>query len=400
MEGTNTGVCVPGFKAAGVRKGKYGLAVILSEGEAGCALMVTSNRVRAAPIQVSLNHARKGKAWGIVANSGNANCFTGEEGLEDTLEMCRMASEKFGHSPEDYIVNSTGVIGRRLDMGAIEALLEEMPEPASSHDASLAAAEAIMTTDTVPKMYSVRTVLETGEVVHIGGIAKGAGMIAPSLTHATMFAFITTDAYIPENRIKAALQEAVEQSFNMAIVDGDMSTNDMVCLLAGGTAGNQDIDDNFQEGLNLVCRELARMIAKDGEGATKYFEVTVKNATTREDAAAAARAVAGSSLVKSAIFGGDPNWGRIIAALGYSGAEMDPEKVSLYLRGREREVCLVRDGEPLALQGTEELELAEEIMKEKDIRITADLAMGEEEATAFGCDLTYDYVKINAEYTT
>jgi glutamate N-acetyltransferase/amino-acid N-acetyltransferase len=400
MEGTNKGVCVPGFKAAGVRKGKYGLAVILSEGEAGCALMVTSNRVRAAPIQVSLRHAEGGKVRGIVANSGNANCFTGEEGLEDALEMCRMASGHFGHSPEDYIVNSTGVIGRRLDMEAIEALLEEMPEPASSHDASFAAAEAIMTTDTVPKMYSVRTALGTGEVVHIGGIAKGAGMIAPSLTHATMFAFITTDAHVPAEKIDATLKEAVDLSFNMAVVDGDMSTNDMVCLLTGGTAGNKDIDENFQKALNHVCRELARMIAKDGEGATKYFEVTVKNASTREDAAAAARAVAGSSLVKSAIFGSDPNWGRIIAALGYSGAEMDPGKVSLFVMGKGEEVCLVDKGKPLALEGTGELKAAEEVLQEKEIYITADLALGKEEATAFGCDLTYDYVKINAEYTT
>ncbi|NOZ77327.1 MAG: bifunctional ornithine acetyltransferase/N-acetylglutamate synthase [Euryarchaeota archaeon] len=400
MEETDVGVCVPGFKAAGIRKGGYGLAVILSEGEADCALMVTSNRVRAAPVLVSLGHAGRGKARGVVASSGNANCFTGEKGLEDAREMCRLAAGRFGSSPQDYIVNSTGVIGRRLDMDAIEALLEEMPEPASSRDASLAAAKAIMTTDTVPKMYSVRTTLETGEEVHIGGIAKGAGMIAPGLVHATMFCFLTTDARIPGDRIQSVLREAVELSFNMTVVDGDMSTNDMVCLLAGGTAGNKDIDENFQKALDRVCRELARMIARDGEGATKYLEVTVRNAATREDAAAAARAVAGSSLVKTAVFGSDPNWGRIIAALGYSGAEMDPGKVSLYLRGREREVCLVRDGEPLALEGTEELKLAEEVMKEKEIHITADLAMGEGEATAFGCDLGYDYVKINAEYTT
>lgn len=400
MDKTNLGVCVPGFRAAGIKDGKYGLAVILSDEEANCALMVTDSTVRAAPLEVSLKHAENNKARGIMANSGNANCFTGKEGFEDAVAMANLAAEGFGHTAYDYIINSTGVIGRRLDMDIIKERLDKIPEPVCSPDASMDAARAIMTTDTVPKMYSVRTTMDDGTSINIGGIAKGAGMIAPKLAHATMFCFITTDANVPQDKIDAVLAEAVEESFNMAMVDNDRSTNDMVCLLANGKAGNPDIDHMFQEGLNHVCRELAKMLVHDGEGATKYFEVTVKNAATKEDARLAARAVAGSMLVKSAIFGGDPNWGRIIAALGYSGADMDPEKVSLFMKGASDDVCLVENGKPIAFSGTEELKRAEKVVQEKEIFITAVLGMGEEEATAFGCDLTYDYVKINAEYTT
>jgi glutamate N-acetyltransferase/amino-acid N-acetyltransferase len=257
-----------------------------------------------------------------------------------------------------------------------------------------------MTTDRTHKMISVKTRLKSGEEVEIGGIAKGAGMIAPQLRHATMLCFLTTNAFVPKEKINAMLKEAVEQSFNAAIVDGDTSTNDMVVLLANGLAKNQDVDENFQEALNFVTRELAKMLVRDGEGATKLIEIRVLNAGSREDAVKAGRAIARSNLVKTAFFGCDPNWGRIIAAAGYSGADFSPGSISLFLSDKSTEVCLIEKGRVLAFQGSKELEIAEEIMKAKEVIITLDLNKGEERATLYGCDMGYDYIKINAEYTT
>jgi len=400
MEVIDKGVCVDGFRAAGVRDGKYGVALILSEKECRTALMITSNKVKAAPLFVSAEHAR-GEVYGIVANSGNANAFTGERGLKDARDMCGAAASRFNLNPENLLVASTGVIGRPLDMDKIGKLIEKASDRLSpSSSASREAAKAIMTTDTFEKVISVRTTLKDGTVVEIGGIAKGAGMIAPELMHATMLCFITTNAYIPEEKIDSLLSEAVEDSFNLLVVDGDTSTNDMVVLLANGKAGNKDVDENFREALNFVTRELAKMIARDGEGATKYIEARVKGAFSLEDARKAARAIVSSNLVKAAVFGGDPNWGRIVSAVGYSGCRLEQDKISLFVSDSEREVCLVKEGEPIAFEGTEELEEAEEIFGSREIYITVDLGLGEAEATAFGCDLTYDYVRINAEYTT
>jgi glutamate N-acetyltransferase/amino-acid N-acetyltransferase len=396
LEKINKGVCVQGFKAGGWRRGKYGVAIILSEVQANCALAITSNRVKAAPLLISRDHAQRGKVRGIVANSGNANAYTGEEGLRDAEKMCSLAAGNLGLKTEDLLVASTGIIGRRLDMKIIEEGIKAVSmELNSSKEASQEAAKALMTTDRHPKMISVKTVLREGTSVEIGAIAKGAGMIAPQL-HATMLCFITTNAYIPEEKIKPALMEAVEQSFNLTVIDGDTSTNDFVALLANGLAGNEDIDENFQEALNFITMEIAKMIAKDGEGATKFIEVTVGNAASAEDAKRAARAVVGSNLVKSAIFGGDPNWGRIIAALGYSGAEFDPGKVTLDING----VRLIEEGNILAFEGTTELKKAREVLQDREINITINLRAGNASATAFGCDLSPEYVRINAEYTT
>lgn len=396
MKETDKGVCIQGFSAGGLKDGKNGIAVILSDKEADCALMVTKNRVKAAPLLVSAEHA-PGKVRGIVASSGNANAYTGPEGIEDARRMCEVAAGELGLKADEFIVASTGIIGRRMNMGVVEQSIKEAVKAlGKSGEASLKAAEAIMTTDTTPKMVSVTTTLNTGEKVRIGGICKGAGMIAPELNHATMLCFLTTDAHVPEEKIKNVLENAVNQSFNMTVVDGDTSTNDMAVLLANGLAGNDGIDEHFTEALNYVTRELAKRVAKDGEGATKFIEVEVKNAKSEMDARKAARAVVGSNLVKTAIFGEDPNWGRIISALGYSGAEFNPDKVSLFV-GR---VNLIKDGNVLVLPDTKELKAAKKALASKEIKITADLNAGEYSATAYGCDMSPEYVRINAEYTT
>jgi glutamate N-acetyltransferase/amino-acid N-acetyltransferase len=395
------GVCVQGFRASGVRGKGYGMALILSDAPANCSVMVTSNLVVAAPIVVTLEHASKGVLRGVVANSGCANAYTGDKGLEDAREMCRVAARELGIEARDLAVASTGVIGQPLDMELIKTLTRRATRALdSSSAASLAAARAIMTTDRFPKSVSVKARLKSGEEVEIGGIAKGAGMIAPRLRHATMLCFLTTNAFVPKDKINALLEEAVEQSFNAAIVDGDTSTNDIVVLLANGLAGNEDVDGNFQEALNFVTRELAKMLLKDGEGATRLLEIRVLGAGNKRDAVLAARAIARSNLVKTAFYGGDPNWGRIIAAAGYSGAKFNPGNISLHLSSKNREACLIDKGKVLALRGSEELKKAEEIMKAEEVIITLDLGEGKESALVYGCDMGYDYIKINAEYTT
>jgi glutamate N-acetyltransferase/amino-acid N-acetyltransferase len=387
--------------AAGVKRGKYGVALIRSEAPAKASVMLTSNKVKAAPLLVSKEHVNN-DIFGIIANSGNANAYTGSTGMEDAREMCSLAAKLLGGKAENYLVASTGVIGRRLDLATVERLANEAARSLeASPKASEDAARAIMTTDTFPKICSVEVELSDGSRYEVGGIAKGAGMIAPKLSHATMLCFLTTNARLEKEEMDEALARAVEQSFNRVVVDGDTSTNDFVVLLANGSAASDSIE-GFQEALNFVTQTLAKSIARDGEGATKYIEVRVLGAVSDSDANLAARAVVGSNLVKSAIFGGDPNWGRIIAALGYSGAEVVPEKITLYVgtKGDERKVCLVEKGKPLALEGTAELKAAEEVLRQKEIYITAELNLGNGKGEAYGCDLTYDYVRINAEYTT
>lgn len=402
---TDKGVCVQGFKAWGVRKEGYGVAVILSDTPANSAVMVTSNRVMAAPLKVTLEHSAKGVLRGIVANSGCANAFTGEKGIRDAWEMCRTAAAELGVDPRSLAVASTGVIGRYLNMPLVRSLIKKASSSlAGDAEATLTAARAIMTTDTVPKSISVKTTLDTGVEIEIGGIAKGAGMIAPKLqspsNHATMLAFITTNAYIPKNMIGSILEEAVEQSFNRIIVDGDTSTNDMVVLLANGLAGNARLEDNIQDALNYSLRELAKMLLKDAEGATKLFEVRVKGAKNKRDAVLAARAIVGSNLVKTAVFGGDPNWGRIIAAAGYSGAEFNPDRISLILSNDKVEATLIDKGKVVALPGSKELTLAGKVMKAKEMKIILDFGEGDCEGVAYGCDMGYEYIKINSEYTS
>lgn len=403
MEKTDLGVCNKGFRAGGIRGiggGKYGMAAIVSERETTCSAMFTANRVRAAPLLVSMENLARGRIYGIVANSGNANAYTGREGLEDARRMAAIAAGELGLKPENLLIASTGVIGRRLDMGIVEEGVRALPAALGTDSgASLRAAEAIMTTDRSPKAASVRVELEDGTEVGVGGIAKGAGMIGPDLRHATMLAFLTTDAVVPKADIDALLAEAVEESFNMTLVDGDTSTNDMVVLLANGAAGNKETG-GLEEGLEHVTRELARMIARNGEGATKLLVIRVEGAKSRGDARKAARTIGRSSLVKTAFFGGDPNWGRIVAAAGYSGAEFDPERLSLSLRSGGREAVLVEKGKVLAFQGTRELVAAEEVIKGEEVEVVLDLRQGGERATAYSCDMGYEYIRVNAEYTT
>lgn len=344
---------------------------------------------------------KNGKIDAIVVNSGNANCYNGKQGLMDAKLMVKQVADTLNISQDNVAVASTGVIGRSMPMDIISPLIESNLKSLnhskkSAHDV----AKAIMTTDTVPKEISVETTLNDGSIAKIGAVTKGSGMIEPNM--GTMLSFIVTDVDATPEELNKSLKEAVNQSFNMIVVDGDESTNDMALLMSTCKSGK--IDENFQEALNFVCLELAKMMVKDGEGASKYVEVEVKNAKSVEDAKLAAKSIVKSSLVKSAIFGNDPNWGRILVAIGYSGAEIDANKLSISLDALDdeslTEIFVVKEGVVKALDNTKELSDSEELIKNKEIKITVDLNIGSECASAYGCDLTYDYVKINAEYTT
>lgn len=391
------GICaVDGVLASGSRKGKYGVAVIVSKNNTASAVF-TSNKVVAAPVIYTKKVIKDGKISAIVANSGNANCFTGSVGLKDAEIMAENVAKSLNISSEDIGVASTGIIGRKMPMEIINSLIDESVKTLeNSSEASFEAAEAIMTTDTYSKEISVQTKLKDGKIVKIGGITKGSGMIAPNM--GTMLCFITTDVSASSDELNKALKIAIGKSFNMVVVDGDESTNDTVIIMSNGKSGK--IDEKFQEALDFVCIELAKMMAKDGEGATKYMEVTVNGALEKEDAKSAAKAIVGSSLVKTALFGADPNWGRVVAAVGYSGAEMDEKKVDIRFESENENVGIVKRGLILASQNSEELKIAEKIMKEDEIKIVVDLNLGNHSATAFGCDLSCDYVKINSEYST
>lgn len=391
------GICaVEGVSAAGFCKDDYGVAIIYSENCTATAVF-TSNKVMAAPVTLSKAVLENGRLSAIVANSGNANCFTGDEGYRNAVEMAKTVSNKLNIDSNDVAVASTGIIGRKLPMDIIKVLIDKsLQRLENSSKASKNAAEAIMTTDTFPKELAVETVLKSGEKVRIGGIAKGSGMIAPNM--GTFLCFITSDVKASSQQLKDALKQAVDNTFNMVVVDGDVSTNDTVILMANGKSG--EIDENFQEALEYLCSILSRMIAQDGEGATKLMEVKVKGAKNIDDARKAAKSIVTSPLVKSALFGADPNWGRIAAAVGYSGAEMDEKIMTISLKSSDLKVEIVKNGMVKAYDGSIELETAEKIMKKSEINIIIDLSMGEFEATAYGCDLSYDYVRINAEYST
>jgi glutamate N-acetyltransferase/amino-acid N-acetyltransferase len=399
---------VPGFLAAGVRAGvkRRGLDIMLiasEDGPVSAAGAFTSNLVKGAPLLVTAEHLKDGRLAAIVANSGSANTFTGKRGVQDARQMARLTARLLKVRSKDVAVASTGLIGSRLPMRKIErgirAAIEELSD---SREASLSAAKAIMTTDTTPKEIAVRVDLKDDTPVTIAGIAKGAGMIHPDLRTATMLAFVATDAVVSPAALRAALQNSIDQSFNMITIDDETSTSDMVLVLANGRAGNRPItlkrqDKQFQAGLEYVLTELAWMIAKDGEGASHLIEVQVKNARNRGDASRAALAVAGSNLVKAAIFGRDPNYGRVIAALGRSGAFFNPAKLSLKLVSDRGRVNLVERGKPKPRRA---IQRARDLMRSKEIEIHIDLAAGKACATAWGCDLTYDYVRINSKYTT
>ena len=394
MKQVEGGVCaVKGVRAGGIKPGKMGLAVIVAEGDA--AGVFTRNKIIAAPLIVTKeNLSNNGRLSAVVANSGNANAFTGEQGIADAKEMVHIIAEHLDVPEELIAVASTGVIGRKLDVEWIREHASDVVETLdSTPDSSNAAARAIMTTDLVKKESAVE--LESG--VRIGGIAKGSGMIEPNM--GTMLSFIYTDASLPADVLEGCLKRSVEKSFNMIVVDGDTSTNDMALLTATGASSVEPQIEEFQMGLDHVMIDLAKMIARDGEGATKLIEAQVRGAKTENDARIAAKAIVRSPLVKSAVFGKDPNWGRAIAAVGYSGADIDQDKISLAFASGEDSVDLVECGTILD-SSTDVLISLESIMAQDEVVIMVDIGLGEQSAIAWGCDLTYDYVKINADYTT
>lgn len=377
---------IEGVEAAGTKEGKFGLALVRAEGTA--AGVFTSNLVRAAPIELMMDRIRSGRLSGVIVNSGCANAHTGRRGLEDAASMAAIGARPLGVDEREVGVASTGVIGRYLDLPLIERQAGTVAGTlAHSAEAETAAARAIMTTDLVEKHALVR-----GDGFSIGGICKGSGMIAPNM--GTMLAFLYTDAAIEQPLLSAALRLATDRTFNRVVVDGDTSTNDVALLTATGAAGRVDANE-FEKALEACCRALAIQIAADGEGATRLVEVTVTGAPEEEDAAAVARTVIGSPLVKTAVYGEDPNWGRVIAAAGRAGVEFDPYAASLTIGEGESVVPLVNRGEIVV-----DLARAKAAMAGKRVVFTLDLGAGEGEATAWGCDLTEGYVEINGKYTT
>ena len=398
------GVCAAkGFTASGVHCGirknrtKKDLALIFSEVQANAAAVYTTNLVKGAPLLVTKAHLENGKAQAVICNSGNANTCNAD-GIEIAEKMSAMTASALGISADDIVVASTGVIGQPLNLEPIAAGIEPL-KLGLSKDGGDAAAEGIMTTDTVKKEIAVEFTLG-GKTCRIGGIAKGSGMIHPNM--ATMLVFITTDAAISPKMLQKALSTDIADTFNMVSVDGDTSTNDMVTVLANGLAGNEEIvcdgDDfkTFMKALNTVTVYLCRMIAGDGEGATKLLECKVSGAKDTATAKTVAKSIICSSLLKAAMFGADANWGRILCAIGYSGADVDVSKVFVSFKSAKGEIEVCQNGAGIDFSE----EKAKEILLEKDIEIIVSVGNGNGEATAWGCDLTYDYVKINGDYRT
>ena len=384
---THRSICaVRGVKACGMKEGKFGLALIRASGTA--AGVFTENLVRAAPIELMRKQIKKGTMEAVIANSGCANAYTGKKGYADAVTMTEYAGSALDIEPDLVGVASTGVIGRYLDLPRIQRQCEEIaPKIDRTSEAETLAAQAIMTTDTFAKHALVQR-----ETFTVGGITKGSGMIAPNM--GTMLAFIYTDADIGTKALQQALKQATRRTFNRVVVDGDMSTNDIALCTATGEAGTVKPAE-FSPALEECCRSLARQIAADGEGATKLIEVTVKGAQEEEAAAKVARTIIESPLVKTAVYGEDPNWGRVIAAAGRAGVDFDPDAVSLWISDENMRYPLVSSGVIIA-----DLKKAKEAMHGKKVIFILDLGDGEEEATAWGCDLTERYVEINGRYTT
>ncbi len=398
VEGGVTAAC--GFQACGVEAGiKYpnrkDMALLVADSPAAVAALYTTNKVAAAPVQVDRERTRTGKAQAVIVNSGCANACTGEAGLENARAMARVTAEALGIDENLVLVCSTGVIGVNLPMDRIAAGAKKAAG-ALSRDGGHDAACAIMTTDTVDKQVAVELEID-GKTVFIGGMCKGSGMIEPNM--ATMLGFLTTDAAVHPKALDLALREAVEVSFNRVVVDGDMSTNDTVILMASGVAGTQLLNpyhpqwQYFVDALTTVCLELGKKMVLDGEGATKFVTVRVKGARTLEDAQKAARAVSKSALVKTSWFGIDPNWGRVIAAVGYSGADVDDQRAQIFYG----DICAYDRGQ---VADKALLKAMQEVMRKRAFDVTVDLGLGDGEDTVYTCDFSYDYVKINAEYTT
>jgi len=384
---------VEGVRAAGVREGKYGIALIAASGTA--AAVFTKNQVFAEPVRLMRERMAAGVLDGIVVNAGNANVFTGAQGFEDACRMAEDAAAVFGTVPERVGVASTGVIGRYMPMDIFTRQIAEAGGMLRSDEtAETDAARAIMTTDLVEKHAAV-----VRDGFTVAGITKGSGMIAPNM--GTMLAFIYTDAAVPAADLQEALQTAVTRSFNRVVVDGDTSTNDCVFCTATGLRGTVDPAE-FRKALEEVCISLARQIAADGEGATRLIEVRVTGAPTEEAAAAVARTVVGSPLVKTAVYGKDPNWGRVIAAAGRAGVDFDPTQATVALTDGTRRVLLADKGEICAddVMHPEALADAASLMDGREVIFEVALAAGSAAATAWGCDLTEQYVDINGKYTT
>ena len=394
------GVTFPkGFKAAGVKagikkSGNLDLALIYTEKEAAVAGVFTKNAVAAAPVIVSREVVKGGKAHAIVANAGCANACTGETGLANARKMAALAAAEVGCAPDEVLVGSTGIIGVNLPMDKLEAGIKAAAAELSE-DGSKNAGNAIITTDTYSKACSCEVEIG-GQAVRFGAIAKGSGMIQPNM--ATMLCYITTDANISSQLMQKALSEIVEVSFNMISVDGDMSTNDTVLVLANGASGAAEITDGspeydkFYATLKEICQELSKRIAADGEGATKFLTINVRGTKTFEDAKTVAMSIAKSPLVKTAFFGEDPNWGRVICAVGYAGIPMVPEKTVIKFGG----VPVYANG--LGAEFNEDD--IHKVMAEHDIVIDVEMGMGDAKATVWSCDFSYEYVKINGEYHT
>lgn len=403
MDFIEGGICAAkGFTAGGIHCGirknktKRDLALIFSEKKASAAAVYTTNLVKGAPLAVTKMHLMNGTAQAVICNSGNANTCNAD-GIEVAQKMSKLTSDVLGIDDDDVVVASTGVIGQPLDIIPIKNSINDLK--ASLGNNSKEAAEGIMTTDTVLKEVAVSFDID-GVPCKIGGIAKGSGMIHPNM--ATMLVFITCDVAIAPDMLQKALSSDIQNTFNMVSVDGDTSTNDMVVVLSNGMAGNKEITeegeafDTFMKALNTVTVYLCRMIAGDGEGATKLLECKVTGAKDEKTAKTVAKSVICSSLTKAAMFGADANWGRVLCAIGYSGAEVDVNKVDVSFTSAKGTIPVCKDGAGIDFSE----EIAKEILLEKEIIINVGLNSGDYTSTAWGCDLTYEYVRINGDYRT
>jgi glutamate N-acetyltransferase/amino-acid N-acetyltransferase len=406
MKFIDGGVTAPkGFKAGGVNAGikagrtKNDLALIVSEKTCAAAGLFTRNKVKAAPVQLDIETVKKGSAKAIIANSGNANACAPND-MQNALKMQKLAADTLGIEQDEVLVGSTGVIGVEINIAAIEnsmpALVSSLSDEASGSDE---AAKAIMTTDTKKKEQAVQIELD-GKTVTIGGISKGSGMIHPNM--GTMLCYLTTDCAIDSITLKKVLKEVCDVTFNRISVDGDTSTNDSLIILANGMAENEPVTADsescgiFKEALLAVCTDLARRMAADGEGAKHLITCKVANCESEEKAELLSKSVIGSSLTKAAIFGCDANWGRVLCALGYSGADFDPLKVDVDFVSSAGRISVCEKGKGLVFDE----DMALEILKQDEVIIDINMNEGEKEATCWGCDLTYDYVKINGDYRT
>ncbi|WP_342750030.1 bifunctional glutamate N-acetyltransferase/amino-acid acetyltransferase ArgJ [Petrotoga mexicana] len=393
-----------GFKVwgihCGIKKLKKDLGLIYSEKKANASAVFTTNKVKAAPVILSMENIKDNEMQAVIVNSGNANACTGVKGYSDAISMAEKTAEILNLKPEDVFVSSTGVIGVPLPIEKILNGIESFEKNIDlANDDLVSFAQAIMTTDTFPKINSTQVVIG-GKKITITGVAKGSGMIHPNM--ATMLSFILTDANISKSALNKALKQSVNDSFNLITVDGDTSTNDTVLILANKQAKNEEITEDsheynlFQKALYEVVENLAKKIVIDGEGATKFFEVQVKNAKTKEDAKLISRSIAKSNLVKTAIHGEDANWGRVLAAAGYSGGNFDPNRVDVWFQSCVGKIQLCQDGHFIEFNEIK----AKEILGEKELKIIVDLKDGEESAISWGCDLSYKYVEINGGYRT